>query len=207
MIKDYAHLRQMTNIGTSMKFGEVISVTDPDNKGRIEIKVLEFVDSIWAYIINPASLNAGVGRITYNIPALGSIVLVDMTSPYTPLVSGVLNSTTSATFDSPDKWGWEDGDGTTLVVDRAAHTFTLTHNSGAVVNIDAAGVVTVTTPSDMNLNSGGDVNIDAAGDVNITGTNVGMQATGVAKIEGATQTQVKSAASVSLQSPVIQTSP
>ena len=167
----------------------VTDVQDPDNQGRVQIK-LPFVPDAdggtalaWARL---ATLMAGNGRGSWFIPDVNDEVLVAFTAgdPRRPVVIGALWNGVDAPPETMDS-----ANNVRSVTSRSGHTLTFDDTAGAEkVEVKTNGGHTLTlddaTGGTVTLahSNGATIKIDAAGNIEIT-ANVKVKVTAPAGLD------------------------
>lgn len=165
--------------------GEVVSVSDPDNRGRVEVRLYAFdgVDGhdapMWARVAVPF---AGADRGAFFLPDVGDEVLVTFVQgdPRFPVVIGGL---WNGRDQPPDQLGGDRVDRWTIVgkagtkvqiLEESASTATihletpggvkgkLTDEGGGVIELEAAGSKVKIEASGVTIETGGTVKVQAS---------------------------------------------
>lgn len=191
-----AYERQAPDPGAAPRFpeshlAEVLYVNDPDNLGRVQIKLLSYdgpdnqSGPVWARV---AVAVAGASRGTWLIPDVGDEVLVTFVGgdPRRPIVVGSLWNGRDTPTEQPgsrgiDRWTFTSKDGTVIsVVEESSGSATvkvevpggvtaeLTQSSGGKIELEAAG-------STVKIDTQG-VTIETGGSVSVTASRISMSA-------------------------------
>ena len=155
--------------------GTVTENADPLNLDRVQASIPGLLDPNqgevpWLMPFKMSPFGCGATWGVYGVPAIGSDVKVwfqDGRTEYGMYMSELVKA--NSEFPSGTAWGFVDPDGNKLRVEGQHVQF---HSgSGVVIDIDAAGKLTITTPSDCEVNCGGDATVNAnSGTVNIPET-------------------------------------
>lgn len=158
---------------TSLQLGQVTDNADPDNRGRVKVRLIATPMELWASVVAPsAGANYGVSFI----PRLNEIVVLAFVTPELPLVLGsVWSGGTSRPQDADpqeDHYVIRTPDASVLDFDDSGPKIKLTTRSGYHITIDEGngGEVTVERgeqsvklgPSGIDIRTSGSVNIDAS---------------------------------------------
>ncbi len=178
--------------GSAIAIGIVTNNKDPQNKGRVKVKLpwLSDVETDWARIVAPGG---GKERGLYWLPEVNDEVMVafeqgNTSRPY--ILGGLWNDQ-----DQPPKGNSDvvDGGGQVnkrIIRSRSGHTVTLddTSGHGQITIVDSSGNNTITIDTSNNkitISAQGDLEFKAGGDVKVTGNNVSLTAQASAKLSGA----------------------
>lgn len=208
-----AYERQAPEPGTAPRYPEshlalVVSVDDPDNLGRVQIKLLSYdgpenqTAPVWARV---AVAVAGASRGTYLLPDVDDEVLVTFVGgdPRRPVVVGSLwngKDTPTEQHGSRgiDRWTFTSKDGTTIsVLEETSGSSTVTievpggvsaelcQSAGGSIELKASSSTVTIDTQGVTIESGGTVSVSAsrismsAGTVNVD--------TGMATFSGVVQ--------------------
>jgi hypothetical protein len=149
---------------TKMYIGTVVNNNDPQKLGRCRVRVEQFMpafvmeDSLcpWAIMRRPFGFGGNVSRSYFAVPEVGSSVWVSFLGGciYSPVyetapVDG-LTKTSAMDTNYPNRWGWTDPDGSSLIVDTKDHTVDYVHQSGTEIHILKDKTVNIIMPFDNN---------------------------------------------------------
>jgi hypothetical protein len=163
-------------------YGIVKFNDDPKQLGRIKVRIDGMWETDeasllpWVYPVAPSFLGYGNGASVFAVPEIDSKVVV--TFPYGNInfgfYTGVWFTSTPTEFvsDYPNSYGFADGHGNSLVINKTTEVTTYTHSSGTNIIIAKNGNITINSVKDVNINSEGDTNITATGDVVIIGADI-----------------------------------
>ena len=171
---------------SNLQLAEVVAVNDPDNRGRIQVRLLSF-DAVgeqdapvWARVAVPY---AGPDRGAFMIPGIGEEVIVGFINgdPRLPIVTGALwngrhSPPEQLPGDAVDRWSFVGTNGTRIaIVEESAGT--------SAIEFSTPAGVTGTLTDD----GGGKIRLHASGaTITIDSSGVSIQAPGQVKIEGST---------------------
>ncbi|MDD4778615.1 MAG: type VI secretion system tip protein VgrG [Fermentimonas sp.] len=211
----------LTSAVNGLQIGVVIGLeNDPENSGRIAIK-LPVVDSqgegIWARV---ATLDAGENRGSFFLPEPGDEIIVGFLNddPDRPIVLGMLNSSAKppplTAKDENHEKGFvtrseirfifndekksvtiETPGGKKAVLDDDAGAIRFEDENGNNIAIDSSGIT---------IDSKGDIKIKATGNISIEGMNVNTKANAQFKAEGSAGAEVSSGAVSVIKGSVVQ---
>jgi hypothetical protein len=149
---------------TKMYIGTVVNNNDPQKLGRCRVRVEQFMpafvmeDSLcpWAIMRRPFGFGGNVSRSYFAVPEVGSSVWVSFLGGciYSPVyetapVDG-LTKISEMDTNYPNRWGWTDPDGSSLIVDTKDHTVDYVHQSGTEIHILKDKTVNIIMPYDNN---------------------------------------------------------
>ena len=172
-----------------MYFGIVENVLDPENAGRVQVRIFPYYrefateDLPWAYVLRSSDLGntSGVGLNMHNL-LVGSQVLVDFldTKMQQPIVLGIVpRETDFADMQSHVKHILKFINGSEVVVDetpgkeyiKAIDTkknFILMSDEGIELHVaDSSRKITIYSEGDIDITTKGDTNISTTGSTNI----------------------------------------
>ena len=198
--------------------GIVVDNNDPLKIGRVRVRVSQFLpeEAIssshcpWAVMRRPSGFGGQSERSDFFIPSVGSKVLVQFSGGeiYSPIYETCppdnLTKIADMSTHYPNRCGWKDNDGSSLVIDFTDHTLDYTNASGFEFHIRQDKNVDIILPQDKvesisrdeTRNIGRDSQLDIQR--NLTETiagNVNTTATGTVKITGSSTTLLGSGAS------------
>lgn len=188
---------------------QVVSVSDPDNRGRVQVKLLSFDAApnqdaaIWARVAVPF---AGTNRGAFLIPDVGDEVLVSFVNgdPRFPIVIGGLwNGSDQPPEQLPgasvDRWTLVGKAGTRIaIVEESAATATisfttpggvsgtLTDEAGGKIEFQAAGTTITVDSSGVTVDTPTTVTVQAGAQVDVTAGMVNVSS-GISRFSGIVQ--------------------
>jgi uncharacterized protein involved in type VI secretion and phage assembly len=181
----------------SLQLGQVTENVDPDNRGRIKVRLQSAPMEVWASVVAPS---AGQGYGASFIPRLDEIVVLAFITPELPLVLGSIWSGQGSVPEECDPQEdhyvirtpggtvieCDDGDGPKLEMrTRSGYRITLTEGEGGAVEVERGSQSVQLTASEINVRSSGPVNIEAA-NVNVSASMVRVDA-GMSRFSGVVQ--------------------
>lgn len=183
--------------------GTVVANNDPLQLGRVQVTIDQLYDNVpqanlpWAIPLLAANLSATSTAGTFGIPDIGSTLAVVMLNgdPKYPAYIGSLWTTSNTKAESktnyPNRYGFRDGTGNILIVDKTAGTVTFTHHTGSITEFDNSGNIQIISNKDTDITTenSGNFNLTVAGNVvaNITGNaNVTVNGSLTASVTGTT---------------------
>lgn len=178
LIKLPEWLQKINNLNFPHK-GTVLDNVDPKKLGRVKVQILELLEGTasqlpWVYPQNPYGLGGKSNSSGFSVPEIGSelIIVFPYDDIYFPFYTGYWQSegTHQSLFDEdyPNSYGFRDSLGNYVKINKTQKTLDLRHSSGAQIQIDAAGNVTITTPQDNDEVVAGDKRITVTGDLDVT---------------------------------------
>ncbi len=181
----------------SLQLGQVTDNADPDNRGRIKVRLSATPMEVWANVVAPS---AGQGYGASFVPRIDEIVVLAFITPELPLVLGSIWSGQSSVPEACDPQEdhyvintpndtvieFDDGDGPKLELrTRSGYRITITEGEGGAIEIERGTQSVSLTTSEINVRSSGPVNIDGA-NVNVTSGMVKVDAA-ISKFSGVVQ--------------------
>jgi len=144
--------------------GTVVNNLDPLKQNRIQVRVHGFFDGVedshlpWAAAAFPLLTGSGAGFGWFGVPAIGAMVFCffeqgDYNAPvyFAEAPDGIHGHPTTADTNYPDRRGFQTASGHMLYFDDKANVIQLQHSSGAKIQIDSSGNVTI-TGNTVNIN-------------------------------------------------------
>lgn len=189
----------------SMQLAQVTDNADPDNRGRVKIRLQSAPMEMWASVVAPS---AGQGYGASFIPRLDEIVVVAFINQDTPLVMGSIWCGNGSRPDDADPQEqhyvvrtpndtvleFDDSDPKVELRTRSGYHITITEGGGGEVKIERGSQSVTMTASDITVDSAGPVNINAA-TVNVSASMVQVDA-GMSRFSGVVQCDTIIATSV-----------
>lgn len=189
----------------SMQLAQVTDNADPDNRGRVKIRLQSAPMEMWASVVAPS---AGQGYGASFIPRLDEIVVVAFLNQDTPLVLGSLWCGSGSRPEDADPQEqhyvirtpgetvleFDDNDPKVELRTRSGYHVTITESGGGEVKIERGTQSVTMTASDITVDSAGPVNINAA-TVNVSAAMVQVDA-GMSRFSGVVQCDTIIATSV-----------
>jgi len=189
----------------SMQLAQVTDNADPDNRGRVKIRLQSAPMEMWASVVAPS---AGQGYGASFIPRLEEIVVVAFINQDTPLVMGSIWCGNGSRPDDADPQEqhyvvrtpndtvleFDDSDPKVELRTRSGYHITITEGGGGEVKIERGSQSVTMTASDITVDSAGPVNINAA-TVNVSASMVQVDA-GMSRFSGVVQCDTIIATSV-----------
>lgn len=181
----------------SLQLGQVTENVDPDNRGRIKVRLQAAPMEVWASVVAPS---AGQGYGASFVPRLNEIVVLAFITPELPLVLGSIWAGPDSVPEECDPqeehyvvrtpagtvMEFDDADGPKLELrTRSGYRVTVTEGEGGAVQIERGSQSINLTPTEINVRSSGPVNIDAA-TVNVSASMVRVDA-GMSRFSGVVQ--------------------
>ena len=157
----------------SLQLGQVTDNVDPDNRGRVKVRLHAAPMEIWAGVVAPS---AGQGYGASFIPRVEEIVVLAFVSPELPLVLGSIWSGADSVPPDCDPQEdhyvirtpngtvieCDDGDGPKLELrTRSGYRVTVTEGAGGAVELERDGQSVRLTSSEISIQSSGPVNVEA----------------------------------------------
>lgn len=189
----------------SMQLAQVTDNADPDNRGRVKIRLQSAPMEMWASVVAPS---AGQGYGASFIPRLDEIVVIAFLNQDTPLVLGSLWCGSGSRPEDADPQEqhyvirtpgetvleFDDNDPKVELRTRSGYHVTITESGGGEVKIERGTQSVTMTASDITVDSAGPVNINAA-NVNVSAAMVQVDA-GMSRFSGVVQCDTIIATSV-----------
>ena len=167
--------------------GEVVSTADPDQVGRIRVRVFGiFEDTIatanlpWAVPAQAVFTGSGSGYGRWAVPEVGTHVFVffegqDVYQPvyFAEAPSKVYGQPTERTTNYPTRKVLKTANGIVIYIDDTAKVIQLTHPSGKSLQMDGSGNITINA-ANVTVNASGKVDLTAAGNVTVSGAQIDL---------------------------------
>jgi uncharacterized protein involved in type VI secretion and phage assembly len=181
----------------SLHLGRVTDNVDPDDRGRIKVRLQATPMEVWASVV---TLSAGPGYGVACIPRLDEIVVLAFVNPDLPLVIGSLWSGRQSIPEDADAVEdhyvvktpagtvveFDDADGPKLELrTRQGYYVRITESDGGEIEINRGGQSVTLTASDINIQAAGKVTVDAA-TVEVNAASVQVNA-GMSRFSGVVQ--------------------
>lgn len=160
--------------------GKVVDNNDPEKMRRVRVEIPQLYGKAtpeqlpWAYVRISSILGQTPTVGAFGVLVLDSEVWVELQSgdPKFPVVVGVhekpgLAKPLSDT-NYPNRYGFEDGTGNSVFLDRSDKTIGITTASGITISIDTDGNITMNAPGNVDLTVGGAVTANITDDSTIT---------------------------------------
>lgn len=159
----------------SLQLGQVTDNADPDNRGRVKVRLLATPMEIWASVVAPS---AGANYGASFIPRLNEIVVLAFISPELPLVLGsvwsgggsrpqdadpqddhyVIRTPQASVLDFDDS----DSGPRVKLTTRSGYQITIDEGSGGEIRIERGSQSVTLTASSIDVRSSGQVTVDAS---------------------------------------------
>lgn len=170
----------------SMQLAQVTDNADPDNRGRVKIRLQSAPMEMWASVVAPS---AGDGYGASFIPRQEEIVVVAFIDQDTPLVLGSIwcgNGSRPQDADPQEQHyvvrtpqetvlEFDDNDPKVELRTRSGYHITITESGGGEVKIERGSQSVTMTAADITVESAGPVNINAS-NVNVSASMVQVDA-------------------------------
>lgn len=180
----------------SMQLAQVIDNVDPDNRGRIKVRLQSSPMVMWASVVAPS---AGQGYGASFIPRIDEIVVVAFISQDSALVLGSIWAGSESRPENADPQeehyvirtpsdtvlDFDDSDPKVELRTRSGYRITITEGSGGEVTIERGSQSVTMTASEITVDSAGPVNINAT-TVNVSASMVQVDAA-MSKFSGVVQ--------------------
>lgn len=171
----------------------VVSTSDPDQVGRIKVRVygifgdsMKAADLPWAVPAHPIFSGSGSGYGQWAVPEVGSQVFVffegnDIYQPvyFAEAPTKVHGQPTERTTNYPTRKILRTKNGIVVYIDDTDKVIRIDHPSGKSIQMDGSGNitivganVTVQASGNANVTAGGSANLTASGTVTIQGSQV-----------------------------------
>jgi len=170
----------------SMQLARVIENVDPDNRGRIKVRLQSSPMALWASVVTPS---AGEGYGASFIPKIDEIVVVAFIDQDAALVLGSIWTGSESRPEDADPQeehyvirtpgetvlDFDDSVPKVELRTRSGYRITITEGSGGEVKIERGSQSITMTASEITVDSAGPVNINAA-TVNVSASMVQVDA-------------------------------
>ncbi|MCC6411367.1 MAG: type VI secretion system tip protein VgrG [Saprospiraceae bacterium] len=193
---------------------------DPDNAGRIQVRI-PIIDpqeeGVWARV---ASLDAGDNRGAYFMPEINDEVVLGFLNddPRNPVVLGMLNSGAKPAplpnKDDNHQKGFVSRSGIKIIFDDdkinliietpKGNTLKISEENEGITLEDQNGNSLVLDANGITVESAGDLTLKASGDIKAEGKNITISAQTNFKAEGSSGAEVSSSATAVLKGSMVQ---
>lgn len=171
----------------SLQLAQVIDNADPDNRGRVKIRLQSAPMEMWASVVAPS---AGQGYGASFVPRLEEIVVIAFLNQDTPLVLGSIwcgNGSRPEDADPQEQHyvirtpndtvlEFDDNDPKVELRTRSGYHVTITESGTGEVSIERGAQRITMTASDISVESSGQININAAATLNVSAPMVQVDA-------------------------------
>ena len=192
----------------SLQLGQVTDNADPQQRGRVRVRLLTTPMELWASVVAPS---AGAGYGASFVPRLDEIVVLAFVSPELPLVLGslwsgsdsrpqeadpqeahyVLRTPEASVLDFDDDSG---GSPKVQLTTRSGYRITIDEGSGGEITVERGEQSVTLGPAGIDVRSSGSVNIDASS-VTVNSASVTVNAS-ISRFSGVVQADTLIATSV-----------
>lgn len=160
----------------NLQLGQVTENADPDNRGRIKVRLIATPMELWASVVAPsAGTNYGVSFI----PRLNEIVVLAFITPELPLVLGSVWSGSGSRPEDADPqdehyvirtpeatvldFSDSSSDGPLVkLTTRSGYHITINEGSGGEISIERGEQSVKLSASSIDVRTSGQVNVDAS---------------------------------------------
>ena len=178
-----------------LQLGRVVDNADPDNRGRVKIRLLAVPMEIWAEVVAPS---AGQGYGVSFVPRVDEVVVLAFVDSDRALILGSIWEGQSSAPEECDPQEdhyaihtpngtvieLDDGDGPKLELrTRSGYRVTVTEGDGGAITIERGEQSVALTASEITIQSSGTVNINGGSSVNVSAATVKVDA-GMSKFSG-----------------------
>jgi len=190
----------------SLQLGQVTDNVDPEDRGRIKVRLVATPMEIWAGVVAPS---AGSGYGASFVPRINEMVVVAFVTPELPLVLGSLWSGSGSRPEDADPQedhyvirtpqatvlDFDDGDGPKVkLTTQSGYHITINEGSGGEITIERAEQSVKLGPSGIEVRSSGSVTVDAS-TVTVNASTVTVNAS-MSRFSGVVQADTVIATSV-----------
>jgi uncharacterized protein involved in type VI secretion and phage assembly len=190
----------------ALQLGQVTDNADPDNRGRVKVRLIATPMEVWASVVAPS---AGQGYGASFVPRLQEIVVLAFINPEMPLVLGSLWSGSDSRPQDADPQeqhyvvrtpqstvlDFDDSDGPKVkLTTSSGYHITITEGNGGEIQIERGEQSVKLTPSGIDVRTSGSVNVDASS-VTVNASTVTVNAS-VSRFSGIVQTDTLIATTV-----------
>lgn len=210
-------------------FGIVENINDPENYGRVQVRVIPFYRSFavedlpWAYVLRSTDLgNTGGRGLNMHNLIQGSQVLVEFLDErmQQPIVLGVVpRESDFNNMQSYVKHELKFLNGSEVIVDETPGTEYIkvidnqknyilfdkdgitihVGNSASNIKLECEGNTQIITKQNTSIETSGNTNISTTGDTTIDGNNITVKASGDANIETSGATNIKASGEATIE--------
>lgn len=204
-------------------FGVVENAIDPEDTGRVQVRVLPYYrefaveDLPWAYVLRSTDLGNTFGRgLNQHNLIEGSQVLVEFLDPnmQQPIVLGIVpRESDFAEMQSYLTHTLKFLNGSEITVDETPDNeyikitdtkknYVLLNNDGITIHVgDSSRSIKLESANNINLEAKSDVNIEVGGDTNIsTSGDTNISTSGDTNIESSGSVNIESSGSMNIES-------
>jgi len=203
LVNPMAMFKQYKPLRDKLFRGEVKSVSDPENQGRIKVEIETLFKGLDVEALPWISMMGGFKSIVlFAVPRVGDNVTVFF--PGENIYSGIYMPAIYASpekqpeFSNPEVYGFKDNKNNVLTINRETDIINFIHGpSGTSIQIDNEGTIFVNDVKDVNVTAAEninltansqDININAVGgssNVNVNGnSSVNVESSGPVNVTG-----------------------
>lgn len=192
----------------SLQLGQVMDNVDPDNRGRIKVRLIATPMEVWASVLAPS---AGPNYGASFVPRLQEIVVLAFVTPELPLVLGSLWSGSGSRPEDADPQeehyvirtpeatvlDFDDGRGAgprVKLTTTSGYHITISESNGGEITIERGEQSVKLGPSGIDVRTSGSVNVDAS-TVTLNASTVTVNAS-MSRFSGVVQADTVIASSV-----------
>ncbi|MEW5755354.1 MAG: phage baseplate assembly protein V [Pseudomonadota bacterium] len=191
---------------SSLQLGRVTDNSDPENRGRIKVRLIATPMEVWASVVAPS---AGANYGASFVPRLEEIVVLAFVTPELPLVLGSLWSGSGSRPQEADPQedhyvirtkdatvlDFADGDNPKVqLITRSGYHITIDEGSGGEISVVRGEQSVKLGPSGIEVRTSGSVNVDAS-TVTVNASTVTVNAS-MSRFSGVVQADTLIATSV-----------
>lgn len=157
----------------SLQLGQVTDNADPDNRGRIKVRLIATPMEVWASVIAPS---AGANYGASFIPRLDEIVVLAFITPELPMVLGSVWSGGGSRPHNADPQeqhyvvrtpeasvlDFDDSGPKVKLTTRSGYHITIDESSGGEITVERGEQSVKLSSSGIDIRTSGSVNVDAS---------------------------------------------
>lgn len=163
---------ELFGVGAAQLYeGEVVSIEDPLNLGRVQVSVPglydpDLGDLPWVGISRQSPFGVGSNFGTYG-QTVGANAILELQGgdPQYPIIVGFRQKVANPNFADPTSWGFKDPNGNILYVQGKLFQFTSVSN--VVIKIEDTKL-SISVPSDITITTEAALSITSTSDVTVT---------------------------------------